>query len=198
MGVFVFLRHGQTDNNKDCIFCGHLDMPLNEEGYREAAKTGRNLRPIHFDAVYSSPLIRTKNTARIIMEESAHPTDIFYIEGLKEMYAGEWEGKKASEVESTYPAEWSHYLNNFLTFTFPKGESVAVFNERTANYMQGLKKRHPHGNILIVSHKGFILSAISYLLHGCSKEMRKYDIGTGKTATVECFGSQSVLKSLNC
>lgn len=198
MGVFVFLRHGQTDNNKERFFCGHKDVPLNEEGYREAAKAARNLRQTRFDAVYSSPLIRAKNTAQVVMEGNGHPAEISCIEGLKEICFGVWEGKKATDIEAAYPAEWSGYLENYLAFTFPGGESVAAYCERTGNYMQGLKKRHPKDNILIVSHKGFIISAISCLLHGSGKEMRKYDIGTGKTAIVEFFGSYCILKSLNC
>lgn len=198
MGATIyFLRHGQTDNNKANVFYGHTDVPLNEEGYIEAVKAGKSLKKVRFEAVYASPLLRAKNTAKIAMEQNNYPLDISYIDSLKEIHFGDWEGMKAGDIEMAYKQNWSEYIKYFQKFTFPNGENVADYNQRAKNYMQELKTKHLNGNILVVSHKGFILSAISSLLHGDSTSMFKYDIGTGKTAVVECFGDFCVLRSLN-
>ncbi len=56
---------------------------------------------------------------------------------------------------------------------------------------------HAQGNVLIVAHKGFICSALSYLLHGDFKSLFKYDLDTGKAALVDCYDGFYMLKALN-
>ena len=59
-------RHGQTNLNKQELMQGRTDEPLNETGINQAKMARKNVENIHFDAVYSSPLIRAKKTASII------------------------------------------------------------------------------------------------------------------------------------
>ena len=59
-------RHGQTNLNKQELMQGRTDEPLNETGIKQAEMARKNVENIHFDAVYSSPLIRAKKTASII------------------------------------------------------------------------------------------------------------------------------------
>ena len=65
------LRHGETDLNVQGRLQGWLDAPLNENGVRAAAETGRALREIRFDRAISSPLRRALETARLILAENA-------------------------------------------------------------------------------------------------------------------------------
>lgn len=66
--IIYFVRHGQTDWNKQLLIQGRLDNPLNECGRKQVAKTGELLKAkgINFDVVLSSPLSRAKESAEII------------------------------------------------------------------------------------------------------------------------------------
>jgi len=197
-GVTVyFLRHGQTQYNAEKRFYGATDVGLCAEGVAEALNAAGFLKTLVFEAVYASPLSRARETAEIVMERNAAPSDITYIEGLREVNFGDWEGLMAEDIEARYSPDWKEYIEGFQDFTFPNGDSIGAYNERTRNYMEGLLKRHTSGNILIVSHKGFILSAVSNMLHGDSRNMFKYDLDTGKTAVMEFFDGFCILKALN-
>lgn len=197
-GVTVyFLRHGQTQYNAEKRFYGVSDIGLSAEGVAEALNAAAFLKNVVFEAVYASPLSRARETAEIAMEKNAAPTDIAYIEGLREVNFGDWEGMKADEIEARFSPDWREYIAAYQQFTFPNGDSIGAYNERAKNYMGGFIKRHTSGNILIVSHKGFILSGISSLLHGDCRYMFNYDLDTGKTAVVETFDGFCILKALN-
>ena len=64
--VIFLIRHGNTEFNEKKIFRGHFDVPLDKNGIKQAEKTGKFLKDINIDAIYSSPLNRACNTAEII------------------------------------------------------------------------------------------------------------------------------------
>lgn len=68
------IRHGQTDWNRQHLLQGWTDIPLNENGRTLAAKTAGGLKDIPFDRVYTSPLIRAKETARLALGGRDIPT----------------------------------------------------------------------------------------------------------------------------
>lgn len=198
MGVTVyFLRHGQTRYNSEKRFYGVTDIGLNDTGAAEALYAAENLKTIAFAGVYSSPLSRAMETAAIVMEHNAAPVEIVRMESMREVDFGEWEGMLASDIEAKYAPDWKDYIKRFYEYTFPNGDNIRVYNERVKSCMEELIKRHDGGNILIVSHKGFILSAISSLLHGDYKSMFRYDLDTGKLALLETFDGFCILKALN-
>ena len=66
--IYVF-RHGQTDYNAAHRVMGQLDIPLNETGIAQASKLADELVPLHIQAIYSSPLARAMQTARIVADK---------------------------------------------------------------------------------------------------------------------------------
>ena len=85
------IRHGQTDWNLRAMLQGRTDIPLNETGRRQAMEAGERLAGVHFDAVYSSPLQRAMDTAKLVSgwrEEKICPD-----ERLTEIAFGPYEGK---------------------------------------------------------------------------------------------------------
>ena len=93
--MIYVVRHGQTDWNLEGRFQGRIDIPLNEKGKSQAKKTKEKLEGIKFDKVFSSPLKRALETAKIITDE---PIDID--DRIIERCNGQLEGKLKTECEN--------------------------------------------------------------------------------------------------
>ena len=107
--IVYLMRHGQTDWNKEYRLQGATDIPLNEEGRRQAKEAAEKMRDIPFECVYSSPLIRAKETAQIISAFHDIPTVVD--DRLKEMSFGIYEG--------TTPDYEKQDINRVLLFEAP-------------------------------------------------------------------------------
>ena len=134
-GPFCFVRHGETENNRLKLVAGATDVPLNATGLAQAREAARRLAGSSVDAIWSSPMQRTRTTAQCIAETLALPVVI--VPQLAERNWGEFEGKpRALRVPGVTPAG---------------GESPEVFSART---IEGLKQIRASGLPLIVAHSG--------------------------------------------
>lgn len=135
--TFYFVRHGETFLNKYNRMQGWLNAPLTEAGIQDVRRSGRGLKDIRFDAVYTSDLGRTIDTAEIILEENlqADHLDIKPMFEFREVHFGYFEGSKASEVwpEITDSARLHHGL--------PEGSEVEI-----KDFMDTVKKLDPYGD----------------------------------------------------
>ena len=99
------IRHGETDWNNVKRLQGRSDVPLNDYGRELAYITAEALKEIHFDAIYSSPLIRAYETASILKRD--RDIEIIKDERLREMCFGEYEGK----YTETLPEEFWNFFD---------------------------------------------------------------------------------------
>ena len=99
----ILVRHGETEWNSAFRFQGQTDVPLGEEGRRQAVLLADRLGAVEFDRVYSSPLSRAFETASIIRKRSSFPMDIVTRPELSEMCFGTWEGLTLSEIQKNDP-----------------------------------------------------------------------------------------------
>ena len=135
MNIYI-IRHGETAANVERRVQGWLDVPLNENGIDLALKTGRAIKDIKFDAVFSSPLIRSYQTAECILKENANPVPKIITDGrLKEMYFGDWEGQ-LKNVGSV--ANGTFLLDPSKTPIMPNGESFVNLFARTQAFLNDL------------------------------------------------------------
>ena len=93
------IRHGETVWNKEKRLQGSSDIEINENGRNIAIKTGEGMKDIHFDVIYSSPLRRAYETAKLISK--GRKIDILTDERLKEISFGNYEGKTYEELENS-------------------------------------------------------------------------------------------------
>ena len=98
--TLYLVRHGETEWNKSGMVMGQSDSPLTETGLEQAKTTARELKDIHFDAIFSSDLHRAKRTAEIIKLE--RQLAIQTSKALRERTYGSWEGKMGEDYRENF------------------------------------------------------------------------------------------------
>ena len=150
--MIYIIRHGKTEWNKRHKLQGQTDVPLCGEGRIMAQEAAKQYAGIHFDVCYSSPLIRAKETAEILLKGRGVP--IFTDDRLKEMAFGTYEGiensfqKPDSEINVFFwhPEEYNEPVEG--------AESLDELYERTGSFLREvIRPLHEAGkDVLIVGH----------------------------------------------
>lgn len=147
-----FLRHGQTPfNAAGNRYCGRTDAPLTEKGIGQAMEVREQLKHITLDAIYSSPLQRAFETARIAGGDRVVKAD----QRLIEVDFGEWEGKTREEFVAENAALWEQWDRDPMhARAGGAGETAAEVIHRVDDFFKEALRLHPDGNILVVAHNG--------------------------------------------
>jgi broad specificity phosphatase PhoE len=163
MTTRVYLvRHGATQLTAEDRFSGSAGVDLSDQGRWQAGRLGERLARDGVHAIYSSPLARTMDTARIIASEcGGEPVPL---DGLREISHGRWEGLTRSEVESQFAAEYASWQEDPFTFAPEGGESGVAVLARALPVLRTIVMRHREQRVLVVSHKATIRILISSLL----------------------------------
>ena len=177
------VRHGETDWNTERRLQGQVDIPLNEFGRMLAVKTGKGLADIKFDVCFTSPLMRAKETAELIL--AGKETPIIDDRRIIEMSFADWEGKHCSKECWEVPDAFQKFFDDPVNFEpAPEGESFAQVKARTGEFLQWLynKKEYEDCNVLITTH-GAALAGIINNLKGESLE-NYWGVGVHKNCAV--------------
>ena len=119
----LLVRHGETEWNRQTRFQGQIDVPLNDNGRAQSRKAAELLKDVPIDFAISSPMLRPKETAEIILQY--HPSvQLELQDGLREISHGLWEGKLEAEIEQAYPGELRRWRENPATVQMPEGENL--------------------------------------------------------------------------
>lgn len=148
--VYV-VRHGQTAWNLEEVFRGRMDIPLDETGKKEVHLAGEALKDETLNAIYSSPLSRSMETAENIAKFQNIP--VTPLESIIDISYGEWEGVSLVEVQKKYPDLYGLWLKEPHNITFPGGESLEQVRVRTRNAIDDLLEKHKDENIALVAHR---------------------------------------------
>jgi len=152
----IFLaRHGETDWNRENRFQGHADPPLNETGRAEAAELAAALAPEPLAAVYSSPLQRAFETARIVA--APHGLEALPVDALREVDVGAWQGLTRAEIKERFPEQFARWLD--YGQGWEDGESYEEMGRRVIAALVELAAAHESERILAVSHGGPVRAA---------------------------------------
>jgi broad specificity phosphatase PhoE len=158
-----FLRHGQTNLSRENMFCGSgTDVTLTPDGEIMARQFADFYKEMAWQAIYSSPLIRTHTTADIIAEPKHLAPRIS--DGLTEIGYGKWEGKTVEEVDRLYHDDYLQWTADPAWYPPTEGESATSVAARALHVIEELREEFDDGNILLVAHKATIRIALCALL----------------------------------
>ena len=152
--MIYIIRHGKTALNKANALQGRSNYPLNDEGIRQAEEAAERLKNIHFDHVYSSPLIRAVQTAEIVAPDKEIQLD----DRLIEMDYGQYEGTDLRNM----PEEIRIFFSDFVHNPAPDGmEPLAEVVRRSGAFIEEIQ--NISGNILISTHAIAMKGILEYL-----------------------------------
>lgn len=160
MTTFLFVRHGETDWNREGRLQGTRDIPLNDQGRHQAQRLA-DAWDDAADVIVSSPLSRARQTAEILgarLGLALHGTDA----RLMERGYGACEGLTIAERKERYP-----------DLVVPGMEAHGSIVARASSFLDSATAEHPGRTIVVVSHGGFINALLALVSDG--------EVGTGKT-----------------
>lgn len=154
----IITRHGKTEWNKQRKIQGHTDTKLHEEGIAETKKSAEKLRSFTIDRIYTSTLIRARQTARILATELNLSAPFHELDTLRERFFGQYEGWDFEKVDKKF------FTNgiDFFKAEIDGIESREEFIKRTVNAIDTIINYHENETILVVTHGGNISALLSH------------------------------------
>jgi 2,3-bisphosphoglycerate-dependent phosphoglycerate mutase len=158
MTEILLIRHGETAWNAEKRLQGHLDIPLNVEGERQAAALGAALAGEPLDAIFSSDLQRALQTALAVA--APRGMQIVIDKGLRERCFGAFEGLQYREIESRYPEAYAAWRARDWHARYPEGKHVAEtldeLHVRVTSTVHRLLRQKSYRKVAIVTHGGVL------------------------------------------
>ena len=148
--TLIFVRHGESEGNKSGRFNGNANFPLSDKGRAQAQKTAEYLDEFKIDKIYTSDLLRAKETAQIIAERQN--IDITEDKLLREINGGDFEGELYDELHIKFPEEFHKWMNDLGNCQCPNGESIRGLLERFNNKVIEIVENNKNKTVLIATH----------------------------------------------
>lgn len=170
------VRHGQTVGNLQGRYTGAYDDELSQYGISEIERAKRLIKNVSFDKVYSSNRKRTMDSAKILVDN-----EIISDCRLNERNFGIFENKTYKEICENFPIEEKAWVEDWIDYKIPDGESVKEVYERVAKFIKMLEKED-YKNCLVVTHGGIIRLIYCYVLGGSINNFWKFKPGNGNVS----------------
>jgi broad specificity phosphatase PhoE len=193
--LLYLIRHGTTTNNTERRHQGWADVPLSDQGRREAAATGERLRTARFGRLLSSDLRRALETARLVHGDSAA---IETRADLRETDIGQPDGLRFAEAEARYGESYVRDRERFDYAPYG-GEGQVAFVARAKRFLDELADAcAPDGHdVCAVTHGGFIKACVVALLD-CPEAFARTSFANCGISTFELRADGWHITQLNC
>jgi broad specificity phosphatase PhoE len=164
----ILVRHGETEGESSIRYHGRTDVALSELGRDQMRRAARAIETNHgginFARVFSSPLVRASEGARIVAGDS---TPLVTIDEFAEVHFGLFEGLTADEIRVRYPDEFARWNADRLapSYTYPEGERRADFTNRVERGLERMLALWTprDSDVLLVAHRGVIRAIVRKL-----------------------------------
>lgn len=202
---FLLVRHGETDWNRQKRFQGQIDVPLNAQGKSQSEQAGLFLKTVAIDRAVSSPMLRPKETAEIILQHQPQPVPLELNENLCEIRHGLWEGKLEAEIEQEFPGELQRWQQTPATVQMPEGENLQqVWQRAIAAWTQILETTPAEGKqpttTLVVAHDAINKALLCDLVGQGPEFFWAFKQGNGAVTVIDYpqgITGQPVIQALN-
>lgn len=178
MGNIIFLRHGQARNNVEKILAGRTPgFPLTDEGVRQAEYAAELLASMNISAIYSSPIQRAEDTARIVGEKTS--VDVTIDERLTELDMGKFTGMGYDEIYKNHGNVFLKFYNEELEIAHNGVETFVQVKKRIMAMASDAAKSYPDQNVVLVTHMDPIKAMLSIAWNLSSEILLEMIIANG-------------------
>ena len=169
--TFILVRHGESEANYNGIFAGNYDADLKERGMLQAERTSQYiLENYKVDKVYASDLKRAYKTGKSFSDIAG--VEIVKSPQLREIKAGEWDGKKFTDIMKLYEKDYGVWLSDIGNARCTGGESVKELGERVMGELLKIAKENEGKTVLIATHATPIRVTQTLIQNGDLSEMK--------------------------
>ena len=193
MTKLYLIRHGLTEWNRQNRMQGMTDIPLCDEGIRQALDLSDRFKETKIDVIYSSDLTRAYSTALIIAKH--HNVTVNKDKLLRELHFGDWEGKTLNELKNL--KEFNYWKKYPHTFIFPDGKYLKDIQNKMINFIERVIKNHIGENIFIISHGGSLKLIILGLMGLDISFYNKFTLFNASVSIIDIKEDKNVLLLLN-
>lgn len=198
----LLVRHGETEWNRQTKFQGQIDVPLNENGKRQSHLCAEFLKDVDIDFAVSSPMLRPKETAQIILQYHKNVV-LEFDDGLKEISHGLWEGKLEKEIEQEFPGELQRWRLTPAEVQMPEGENLQQVCDRSQVAWNSIVKASLAKHLktgLVVAHDATNKTLLCQILGLSSQHFWNFRQGNGAVTVIDYpsgLGGLPVLQAMN-
>jgi 2,3-bisphosphoglycerate-dependent phosphoglycerate mutase len=150
--TILLARHGESDWNRAKRWQGFADRPLTDVGRRQAEELADRLAETELDAIYSSDLLRARETAETVARR--RKMKVRTTPDLREVDVGSWSGLTRAEVEARFPVAYARWLEGGEGWD--DGETYEQLGTRVVSAIRQIAADHDGGRVLVVAHGGTI------------------------------------------
>ena len=197
MTKLILIRHGEPELPAEKSYIGVTDLPMSERGEEQIRTTAQRLTE-NLEAVpliYASPLARSMDSAQIIAR--AFDTDVWCLEGLREIDLGIWENRSFREIREEFPEEFDARGRNLDHYMIPNGESFFQaanrFEKTVGSMLAQAHETEEEQTILAVTHGGVIRAFLGRIQGKSMQEMKKVPMPYASMTEVEFHNGEWII-----
>ncbi|SRR6266446_5716344 len=190
----LLIRHGQTGFHKRGVLVGWYNDPgLDFDGQRQVKQLAEHISQFfpqpHFDAIYTSPLPRAKQTAEILSAILTIP--LFVDDNLKDISIGDWAGQSLAEVVNS--AIGKRYFLDPVGVRLPNGEEIVEVLSRVIPVIEHIRSDFINGSAIVVSHLDVIKLILAHYTRQSLHDLHKLEANPTASGRMISF-SQDVVQ----
>jgi broad specificity phosphatase PhoE len=192
--VTVFLlRHGETAWNKLGRVMGRTQVPLGTDGVQQIQKIAPLVAALELDAIYTSPLRRAVQTAKVVAAGTKLP--VCKSEGLNEIAFGDWAGRYFDELIDN--ELYRRFIKSPAATLLPGGETITDVQRRGLKVIHEAAQKVPGGRFLFVSHGDVIRAILCHYMKVPLNEYRRLRVDNGSLSALQTDRRWAEIKYVN-
>jgi len=187
MKRLYLVRHAQTVWNRENRIQGGSDVPLSPFGRQQAERLAACFASCQVRGVFTSHLLRSRQTAQAIAAGNGHRVTPVIDEALAEMHLGAWEGLTPAEVDARFEGAYHRWRHAPSTVCIPEAEPLEQFRVRVRRVFEKLLACSGEGESVVVSHGGVIAALLADLLQAdYDALLRRLRLDNAGITALEC------------
>ena len=194
--MIIFLRHGQAENNTKRILAGRTEgVPLTKTGVEQAERIAKYLKHMDISAIYSSPIERASNTAKIVADYNS--LNYKLDDRLIEIEMGKFTRMNYDDMFAKYGNVFLKFYENDPIIAKCEVETFAEVQKRVLDMVEYIVKKHKNQNVVLVTHMDPIKSMISTIMDLKPKTLFELIIANASLTIVKEQDEKFSLSAIN-